>query len=92
MEFRGRRRAGALALVAFVTSSVGLGLAGCSTATTTQNDCPRGLVNDPYPGACREYVDTNGDNICDLSQTLQQSNGGCPLEPCVVCGICSALG
>ena len=33
------------------------------------DDCPKGLVNDPYPGACRRYVDTNGDNICDLSQS-----------------------
>jgi hypothetical protein len=33
------------------------------------DDCPKGLVNDPYPGACRRYVDTNGDGICDLSQS-----------------------
>jgi hypothetical protein len=33
------------------------------------DNCPKGLVNDPYPGACRRYVDTNGDNICDLSQS-----------------------
>jgi hypothetical protein len=32
------------------------------------NNCPKGWVNDPYPGACRKYVDTNGDGICDLSQ------------------------
>jgi hypothetical protein len=29
--------------------------------------CPRGLVNDPYPGQCRQYVDSNGDGICDYS-------------------------
>jgi len=29
--------------------------------------CPYGLVNDPYPGQCRRYVDLNGDGICDLS-------------------------
>lgn len=33
------------------------------------DNCPKGLVNDPYPGACRRYVDTNGDGICDLSQS-----------------------
>ncbi len=33
------------------------------------NNCPKGLVNDPYPGACRRYVDTNSDGICDLSQS-----------------------
>lgn len=32
------------------------------------DDCPKGLVNDPYPGRCGRYVDTNGDQICDLSQ------------------------
>ncbi len=30
--------------------------------------CPRGLVNDPYPGQCRHYTDRNGDGICDYSQ------------------------
>jgi hypothetical protein len=33
------------------------------------NDCPKGWVDDPYPGACRRYVDTNNDGICDLSQS-----------------------
>jgi len=32
------------------------------------NSCPFGLENDPYPGECGRYVDTNQDNICDLSQ------------------------
>jgi len=29
--------------------------------------CPFGLVNDPYPGKCRRYIDRDGDDICDLS-------------------------
>ena len=29
--------------------------------------CPRGLVNDPYPGRCRLYVDRDNDRICDRS-------------------------
>jgi len=29
--------------------------------------CPHGLVNDPYPGRCRRYVDGDGDGFCDLS-------------------------
>ncbi|MDP8261838.1 MAG: hypothetical protein P9M13_00865 [Candidatus Ancaeobacter aquaticus] len=32
-------------------------------------DCPFGLQYDPYPGRCERYVDTNGDNYCDHSQT-----------------------
>lgn len=31
-------------------------------------DCPRGLVNDPAPGICGLYIDTNNDGYCDLSE------------------------
>ena len=33
------------------------------------DDCPFGLINDPYPGSCARYIDTNHDNICDHSQS-----------------------
>ncbi len=29
--------------------------------------CPRGTVNDPYPGRCRLYTDRDGDGFCDYS-------------------------
>jgi len=32
------------------------------------DSCPFGLVDDPYPGECGRYIDTNQDGICDLSQ------------------------
>lgn len=32
------------------------------------DDCPFGLVDDPSPGRCRLYVDTNQDGLCDRSQ------------------------
>jgi len=32
------------------------------------DDCPRGEVNDPYPGDCGLYVDTNNNGICDRSE------------------------
>lgn len=35
--------------------------------------CPYGLINDPYPGSCGRYVDTNNDQLCDLSQTITDS-------------------
>jgi hypothetical protein len=38
------------------------------------DSCPNGLTNDPYPGACRLYLDTNNDRICDRSQSAPQSN------------------
>ena len=42
------------------------------------DDCPFGLINDPYPGSCARYVDTNNDKICDHSQSEpgQLSNKG----------------
>ena len=30
--------------------------------------CPKGLVNDPYPGKCRRYIDKDGSGYCDLSE------------------------
>ena len=30
--------------------------------------CPKNLVNDPYPGRCRHYHDSNGNGFCDYSQ------------------------
>ena len=35
--------------------------------------CPFGLVNDPYPGKCRRYVDKNNNGICDLSEMVEDS-------------------
>lgn len=42
-------------------------------------DCPRGLINDPYPGECGLYTDLNQDGICDLSQDNLDANKN--LEP-----------
>ena len=36
--------------------------------------CPFGLVNDPYPGRCKHYRDSNGDGICDYSVAGSGSN------------------
>ncbi len=36
--------------------------------------CPFGLVNDPYPGRCRHYRDSNGDGFCDYSVEGSGSN------------------
>jgi hypothetical protein len=46
--------------------------------------CPRGLVNDPYPGQCRYFVDSDGDGTCDYSVpgsgSLSAANGGGAFE------------
>ena len=33
------------------------------------DDCPRGLIDDPAPGECRLYTDTDGNQICDHSES-----------------------
>lgn len=38
------------------------------------NDCPLNLINDPAPGRCSLYVDTNADDICDRSQPLSKGD------------------
>jgi len=32
------------------------------------DNCPFGETDEPYPGSCGRYIDTDKDNICDLSQ------------------------
>ncbi len=39
-----------------------------SVSVYAWDDCPKGLVDDPYPGECARYIDTDGDDICDHSQ------------------------
>ncbi len=39
-----------------------------SSLAVPWDSCPFGLENDPYPGECGRYIDTNQDGICDLSQ------------------------
>ena len=33
------------------------------------DNCPFGEINESYPGTCGRYIDTDNDNICDLSQS-----------------------
>jgi hypothetical protein len=68
MSSRKRKIAVLATIVSLALFTLVYGLALPSDALAW-DDCPRGLVNDPYPGACRRYVDTNDDGICDLSQS-----------------------
>ncbi|MBN1631591.1 MAG: hypothetical protein JW990_17680, partial [Thermoleophilia bacterium] len=65
-----KKRAALLAAIAVLAiSGVLFGFALPSTAVAW-DDCPRGVTTDcVYPGDCRHYVDTNGDDICDRSQS-----------------------
>jgi hypothetical protein len=44
------------------------------------DSCPFGLENDPYPGECGRYIDTNQDGICDLSQPAPIDESSKPNE------------
>jgi hypothetical protein len=74
-----RRRFLALGCGAICTAALA---GGCASGLGTTDDatsvsalggsatrCPKGLVNDPYPGSCHHYVDSNGSGYCDLSET-----------------------
>ncbi len=63
-----KRRIAAFALVASLTV-FGISYGAFPSQALAWDNCPKGLVNDPYPGRCSRYVDTNGDDICDLSQS-----------------------
>jgi hypothetical protein len=43
-----------------------------SSMALAWNDCPFGLINDPFPGLCSRYIDTDGDCICDRSQLASE--------------------
>lgn len=75
---------GGTATVAVAATLAGLkAIFGVETAEANQSEnqiaavqqpeegvaCPFGLVNDPYPGRCKHYKDSNGDGICDYSVT-----------------------
>lgn len=47
------------------------------------DDCPFGMVNDPYPGSCPRYIDTNNDGICDHSQSAPTATSASPESPSV---------
>jgi hypothetical protein len=39
-----------------------------NNAFSNEPSCPRGVENDPAPGACFQYADTNSDGLCDLGE------------------------
>ncbi|MDD1764374.1 MAG: hypothetical protein LUQ70_06630 [Methanobacteriaceae archaeon] len=48
-------------------------IAAATMSGSCAGGCPYGLVNDPFPGQCRHYIDSGGDGICDLSQVAASS-------------------
>jgi len=39
-------------------------------------ECPFGVVDDPYPGSCNLYVDSDNNQICDIGQSSSVVWGG----------------
>jgi hypothetical protein len=44
-----------------------------ATLVNAWENCPFGEVDEPYPGTCGRYIDTDNDNICDLSQPAPEN-------------------
>ena len=44
-----------------------------STTIYSWDNCPFGLENDPCPGECKRYIDTDNDGICDFSQPAPEN-------------------
>ena len=42
--------------------------------------CPFGLVNDPEPGSCGRYIDTDRDGLCDYSQPAPEERDNIVLD------------
>lgn len=41
-----------------------------STSFSQYDDCPYGEVNEPYPGTCGRYTDTDNNDLCDHSEPV----------------------
>ena len=56
----------AILIFVFIFSSINnSGLVG---EVYAWDDCPKGMVNDEYPGSCPRYIDTDENGICDHSE------------------------
>ena len=54
---------------ALCAAALGAGCTRQQAQDSVATACPYGRVNDRYPGECHRYTDTNGNGICDLSET-----------------------
>jgi len=45
-----------------------------STVFAQYDDCPFGEVNEPYPGTCGRYTDTDTNDLCDHSEPVPTTN------------------
>lgn len=52
-----------------ITAIIILLIITISPTINAWDDCPFGLENEPYPGTCPRYTDTNNDGLCDHSQS-----------------------
>lgn len=45
----------------------------CKNTASAWLDCPYNRINDPFPGQCPLYIDTNNNQICDRSEPEPKS-------------------
>lgn len=58
-------------IVMLLTMAI-LTLALMTNSVYAWDDCPKGLENDPYPGECSRYIDTDNNGICDHSEPVPE--------------------
>ena len=51
-------------------------LPATSGRVSAWDDCPKGEINDEYPGECSRYVDTDVNGICDHSEPAPEDRIG----------------
>lgn len=61
------RKVGLLVIAAIILTPIAV------YAISGWDDCPYELTDDPFPGQCSRYVDTNHDSLCDHSQPQPQN-------------------
>ena len=52
-----------------------------AAAVSAWEDCPFGEVNDPWPGECGRYWDSDNNGICDLSEPAPEDRNSAVIEP-----------
>ena len=45
-----------------------IGIPIISSLALARDNCPFGLLDDPFPRLCSRYIDTDSDGLCDRSQ------------------------
>ena len=68
-----KKRILTIAILMFVFMFPSINNIGLSGEVYAWEDCPKGMVNDEYPGSCPRYIDTDENGICDHSEPAPEN-------------------